>query len=102
MVGFCENIMSWTSGLDFAAFSSNAILYQATLWNIALMGEAVTNVADEIEAAHPEVPWGLIVNARNRLIHRYWSIRADYIWAIVGADVPALLPMLRAILAESE
>ena len=34
MVGFCEKIMSRTDGLDFAAFTSNAILYEATLWNI--------------------------------------------------------------------
>ena len=102
MVGFCENIISWTDGVDYAAFASNMILYHATLWNIALMGEAVTNVADEIEAAHPEVPWGSIVNARNRIIHHYWAIRADVIWGIVTNDIPELLPMLQAILSESE
>ena len=34
MVGFCETIMSRTDGLDFDAFTSSAILYEATLWNI--------------------------------------------------------------------
>ena len=102
MVDFCENIISWTDGVDFAAFTSNTILYHATLWNIALIGEAVTNVSDEIEAAHPEVPWGSIVSARNHIIHRYWGIRDDLIWEIVADDLPVLLPLLQAILSESE
>ena len=102
MVRFCENVMSRTDGLGFVAFTSSAVLYESTLWNIALMGEAVTNVADEIEEAHPEVPWGQIVRTRNRIIHRYWAIRENIIWSIATDDLPALLPMLRAILADSE
>ena len=102
MEGFCENVISRTDGLDFAAFTSDAILYEATLWNIALMGEAVTNVAVEIEEGHPEVPWGVIVRTRNRIIHRYWAIRDDIIWEIITEDLPVLLPMLRAVLVDSE
>ena len=102
MVEFCENIMSRTDGLNFAAFTSRRILYEATLWNIALMGEAVTNISDEIEETYPEVPWGVIVRTRNRIIHQYWAIREHVIWSIVTDDLPLLLPMLRTILADSE
>ena len=102
MVGFCETIMSRTDGLDFDAFTSSEILYEATLWNIALIGEAVTNVSDEIEDAYPQIPWQAMVDARNRLVHQYWKISENLVWNIVAIDVPALLPMLRAILADSE
>lgn len=102
MVGFCEKIIIRTGGLSASEFIADSMLYEATLWNIVLMGEAVTNVPDEIEEAHPEIPWSAIVRTRNRLIHRYWKIAAEAVWDIVASDVPALLPMLRAILVDSE
>ena len=37
--------------------------------NLELIGEAATHIPDEVRAAHPEIPWRLIVATRNRLIH---------------------------------
>jgi uncharacterized protein with HEPN domain len=39
----------------------------------------------------------MIIATRNRLIHGYLGIDDDTVWSIVRDDVPALLPMLRAL-----
>ena len=102
MAGFCEKIIDRTRGLSASEFTTDPVLYEAVLWNLALLGEAVTNVPDEIEEAHTEVAWSAIVDMRNRLIHQYWKIASDTVWDIVASDIPDLLPMLRAIVADSE
>ena len=71
--------------------------YDATLRNLELIGEAATHVPDAIRAAHPQVPWRLVVATRNRLILGYLGIDNDTLWSIVVSDVPALLANLRAL-----
>lgn len=83
--------------MDQPAFVANPLVYDATLRNLELIGEAATHVPDDVRQAHPEVPWRMVIATRNRLVHAYLGIDNDTLWSIVVTDVPALLPMLRAV-----
>jgi uncharacterized protein with HEPN domain len=72
-------------------FIENNITFDATLRNLELIGEAATHIPKEIQSAHPEIPWRLIIATRNRLIHAYLGIDDDTIWSIIQDDIPALL-----------
>jgi uncharacterized protein with HEPN domain len=97
MIGFAEKVMAYTAGLDQVRFVASSLNYDATLRNLELIGEAATHVPDAIRAAHPQVPWRLIVATRNRLIHGYLGIDNDTLWSIVVSEVPALLASLRTL-----
>jgi uncharacterized protein with HEPN domain len=57
-------------------------------------------VPGSIRAAHPQIPWRLLVATRNRLIHGYLGLDDDVLWSIIQDDVPALLVELRALTAK--
>ena len=97
MIHFAEKVVAYTAGLDQQAFVASSLVYDATVRNLELIGEAATHVPDAIRAAHPNVPWRLVVATRNRLIHGYLGIDNDTLWSIVVSDVPALLPRLREV-----
>lgn len=97
MIGFAEKVVAYTKGLDQARFVADSLVYDATLRNLELIGEAATHVPDAVRAAHAEVPWRLSIATRNRLIHGYLGIDNDTLWSIVVSDVPALLAALRAV-----
>ena len=97
MIGFVGKVMTYTAGLDQSSFVADGLVYDATLRNLELIGEAATRIPEGVRELHPEVPWRLIVATRNRLIHGYLGIDNDTLWSIVVSDVPALLPKLRAI-----
>jgi uncharacterized protein with HEPN domain len=99
MIVFSEKVVAYTGGLDQQAFVVSGLVYDATLRNLELIGEAAAHVPDAVRAAHPLVPWRLVVATRNRLIHGYLGIDNDTLWSIVVSDVPDLLPKLRAIKA---
>lgn len=102
MIDFAEKVMAYTDGLDQAGFVASGLTYDATLRNLELIGEAATHIPDEVHAAHPEIPWRMIIATRNRLIHGYLGIDDDTLWSIIQDDVPELLPKLQALRYESQ
>ncbi len=101
MIVFAEKVLAYTAGMDQPAFVANSLVYDATLRNLELIGEAATHVPDDVRQAHPEVPWRMVIATRNRLVHAYLGIDNDTLWSIVVTDVTALLPMLRAVRLDS-
>ena len=97
MIEFSLKVQSYTEGMNQAEFTANTLTYDATLRNLELIGEAATHIPGEIQSAHPDIPWRLIIATRNRLIHAYLGIDDDTIWSIVQDDIPALLTALQAL-----
>jgi len=102
MMDFARRVLDYTNELDQAAFLADQRTYDATLRNLELIGEAATNLPESVRAAHPEVPWRLVIATRNRLIHGYLGIDDDTVWSIVQDEVPDLLKKLEQIQAQTQ
>jgi uncharacterized protein with HEPN domain len=102
MIDFAGKVLAYTDGLDQDSFVASGLTYDATLRNLELLGEAATHIPDEFRAAHPEIPWRMIIATRNRLIHGYLGIDDDMLWSIIHDDVPELLPLLQAFKNEAK
>lgn len=97
MIGFAQKVATYTEGLDRFTFASSALVYDATLRNLELIGEAATHVPEPVRRLYPEVPWRMVVAMRNRLIHGYLGIDDDTVWSIVEEEIPRLLCALGRI-----
>ena len=98
MCEFSEKVVTYTEGLDQDAFVAEGLIYDATLRNIELIGEAATHIPSEVREAHPEIQWRQIIGTRNRVAHVYLGLDDDVIWDIIRTDIPRLLPALRNLL----
>ena len=98
MIEFCEKVLAYTEGLDQAAFVADGRTYDATLRNLELIGEAATRVPEEAREAHPDIPWGGIIGARNQLAHGYLGMDDTLVWSMIKEGIPDLLPQLRNLL----
>jgi uncharacterized protein with HEPN domain len=78
-------------------FVASGLNYDAVLRNLELIGEAATHIPNCVRDRHSEIPWRMIVAARNRLIHGYLGIDDDTLWSIIASDVPKLLRDLRML-----
>jgi hypothetical protein len=67
---------------------------------IEIIGEAARGVSDKVRTAHPEVPWRVITDMRNRVSHGYFAIDLDVVWNTVTRDLPKLQESVTRILAE--
>lgn len=101
MIGLAERVIAYTDGLDQDGFVADSLRYDATIRNLELIGDAATHLPDAVRAAHPAIPWRLVIATRSRLIHGYLGIDNDTLWSIIQDHVPALLVQLRELRARS-
>jgi uncharacterized protein with HEPN domain len=99
MIGFCERVQSFTSGVSREDFVAERMRYDATVRNIELIGEAATHVLAIIRQTAENIPWRMMIATRNQLIHGYAGIDDDVLWSIIQSDVSELLASLRAFLS---
>lgn len=55
-----EHIEIYTAKLSFNEFSNNFMVIEACLYNIQIIGEAVSQLADNVKDSNPQIPWILI------------------------------------------
>ncbi|MDJ0578520.1 DUF86 domain-containing protein [Crocosphaera sp.] len=95
MILFAEKVQRYTQNFDQKSFINSEPYYDATLRNLELIGEAATNIPQEIKTNHPEIPWRQIIATRNRIIHGYLGIDNEIIWSIITEDIPSLITDLK-------
>lgn len=62
-------IRDYVEGLDFEAFRADRKTVDAVIRNITVIGEAARSVPREIADAHPEIPWKVMRDIRNVVVH---------------------------------
>lgn len=90
MRAFVDAALEYTAGMEQGDFLANRLVFDATVRNIELIGEAARNIPEQIRDSTPEIPWRQIIATRNRLIHAYLGIDEDTLWSIIRDDLPAL------------
>ncbi len=63
-----------------------------------IIGEAASQVSEELRESVPEIPWSVIIDMRNRLVHAYFSINLDVVWSTSKDDIPSLIVELKEFL----
>ena len=97
MLKSINQVGKYTSGLSFDDFSSNFMIVEACLYNIQVIGEAVSKLPGDVKAKHPEIPWSLIKGMRNRLIHDYIGTDLQLVWNVITNELPSFENSLQQI-----
>jgi uncharacterized protein with HEPN domain len=63
-----------------------------------IVGEAATQVSDELRERTPDIPWLVIIGMRNRLIHAYFAIDLNVVWSTSTTDIPLLITELKKLI----
>jgi uncharacterized protein with HEPN domain len=85
---------------DRTRFDTDELLQSAVLHWIEIIGEAARGISDKVRDAHPEVPWRVITDMRNRVTHGYFDIDLDVVWNTVARDLPELRRSVTQIRAD--
>lgn len=98
MLGACAKVERYVRGLDWQAFKNDELTQDAVIRQLEIIGEAGARVSAGFQSLAADIPWRLIKDLRNVLIHGYASVRLDLVWTIACEDVPTLRKQLEALL----
>ena len=77
-------------------FLASVLKQDAVSYNFLIIGEAANQISDEMRAAHPDIPWKVIIGMRNVLIHDYVQTNYKLVWETARNDLPKLRAQLLA------
>jgi uncharacterized protein with HEPN domain len=97
MVDAIREALSFIEGRTRRELDSNRMLVLALLKELELIGEAASRLSLEYREKNPEVPWALLIATRNRLVHGYFDINLDIVWATVDRDLRELLVVVERL-----
>lgn len=100
MLEAIESALGFVAGRQRVDLDTDQMLLFALVRAVEVLGEAAGRVSSAGRAEAPQIPWPLMVAMRNRLIHGYFDIDHDILWRTVTEELPMLLLMLQAIIAE--
>ena len=91
-----EKALRYSHGASRKALEDDEVLRLALTKLVEIVGEAAKQVSEPTRRAHPSVPWSAAARMRDRLVHHYFDIDLDVLWATITTDLPALLASLPA------
>jgi uncharacterized protein with HEPN domain len=92
-----DDIVTYTSS-GRAAFFAERMRQDATLRKLEVIGQAVKNLSDESKSRQPHIPWKQIAGMRDKLIHDYFGVNLEIVWAVIEKDLPRLASAVRELL----
>jgi len=81
-------------------FDADAYVRMWIVHHLQVIGEAVRPFSRELHELRPQIPWSQIVGIRHILVHQYFRVDPDVVWAVVENDLPGLKATIRGLLDE--
>ena len=85
-----DRLQNHAGSLSREELESDVLRYYGIVKNIEIIGEAARMLSEDFKSAHPEVPWLSIANMRNFLVHEYFQVDSDTVWAVIHSDIVEL------------
>lgn len=82
------------------AFERDELIQIWIVHHLQIIGEAARALPDNLRDKYQDIPWSKIIGMRNILIHNYFGIDVDVVWAVIVNELPALKEKTIAILQE--
>ncbi len=97
MITFARKVHVYTQRLEERRFAGNDVIFDATLRNLELLGEAATHIPEEVRQSKDSIPWAMLIATRQRLMRCDGAMDYDVVWTIVDDDIPATLAGLQSL-----
>jgi uncharacterized protein with HEPN domain len=90
MIEAIDNIYEFIEGKSFEIYKNDKILRFAIIKNLEIIGEAAYLLTKEFKNSHNSVEWNDIIGMRHILVHGYYQIKDEIVWATIETELEPL------------
>jgi uncharacterized protein with HEPN domain len=77
-------LQGYIQGMTWQDFDSDVGLQDKVIRRMEVIGEAAKYISEELRERTPDIPWTLITDLRNVLIHEYFGINLHRLWDVAS------------------
>ncbi len=100
IVAAMDSIDTFIAEMDFEIFQDDDKTSSAVIRKLAIIGEAVKHVPQEVRDKYPQVPWREMAGMRDKLIHFYFGVDYSLVWRAITERIPEIRREMHRILQE--
>jgi len=95
-----ELIEEFVADISLEKFKADDKTSSAVIRKFEIIGEAVKQIPQKIKDEYKDIRWKSMAGMRDRLIHAYFGIDFDLVWAAIKNEIPTLKPKLKKIISD--
>lgn len=95
-----DNVFEFIQDKSFEDYKKDKILRFAIIKNLEIVGEASYLLTKDFKENHDSVEWDDIIGMRHILVHGYYQIRDEIIWATIETELQPLKKEISSFILE--
>jgi uncharacterized protein with HEPN domain len=100
MLEAIDNIFEFVAGKTFDSYKKDKILRFAIIKNLEIIGEAAYLLSKDFKSKNDGVEWNDIIGMRHILVHGYYQINDEIIWATIETELTPLKSNLQKLIEQ--
>jgi len=93
-------IFTYTEGLTYEEFINDPKTIDAVVRNFEIIGEASNRLPQDFKDDHSAIDWFKIRGFRNRIVHHYFGLDHELMWALRDSHLKSLVTEIQNILTQ--
>jgi len=91
-------LLKETKGCTYEDFICSELLKRGITRSIEIIGEAVKNLSSELKENYKDINWKKIAGMRDKIIHYYFGVNWNIVWAVIQDRIPELKQKMEALI----
>lgn len=83
-----------------SVFEEDELIQTWVLHHLQIIGEAVRALSPETRSRSEHIEWSKIIGMRNILVHSYFTIDTEIVWAVIENDLDRLKSAIKQYLEQ--
>lgn len=95
-------IQNYAGNSSYEDLIKDEMKIDAIIRNFEIIGEASSNISNEIKEKYSFIEWRKISDFRNILVHEYFGINYKIMWDIIKNKLPVLEKSIQSLLEREQ
>ncbi|MEW6586002.1 MAG: DUF86 domain-containing protein [Nitrospirota bacterium] len=95
-------IEQFIEGMELEDFKKDLKTSDAVIKRFENIGEATKHIPEGIKAEYPDIPRKEMAGMRDKLVHFYFGVKHELVWAAIKNRIPAIKPLIKNLLNDLE